>query len=92
MFRWQQRSLVPPARNENASSVLCEVLGWAVRGSAEKCEPLMQVEADGMEEEFPRQSDISARNSTSVSKLLLHSAAQYLKTPLLSFFPMLLLP
>lgn len=61
------------------------------KGLSREGEPLMQVEADGMEEEFPRQRDISARNSTSVSKLPLHSSAQYLKTPLLSFSPMLLL-
>lgn len=64
------------------SKCLCR--GW-------QRESLMQVETDGMEEEFPRQSDIRARNNASVSKSPLHNSAQYLKTPLLSFFPMLLL-
>ena len=53
--------------------------------------PSMQVEAEVMEEEVPGQSSIGARNSTVISKLPLCNPAQYLKTPSLFFFPMLLL-
>lgn len=52
----------------------------------------MQVEAEVVKEEVPGRSSIRARNSTSIPKLLLCNAAQYLETPSLLFFPIFYFP